>query len=168
MTTTPPPVEPEAGPIPEDNQPGHHPEVEQDKPTVPPAERPSAVHRFEFEFEPAFRAAALPFGIRPGTAVVEVDGHEVRIRFGPWRVRFDRDDVVGAEVSGPYQLAKVIGPARLSLADRGLTFATNQRRGVCIRLRRPVRGIDPLGLLRHPAVTVTVADPDALAERLTG
>ena len=24
------------GPIPEDNQPGHHPEVEQDKPQVPP------------------------------------------------------------------------------------------------------------------------------------
>ena len=25
-----------AGPVPEDNQPGHHPEVEQDKPTGPP------------------------------------------------------------------------------------------------------------------------------------
>jgi hypothetical protein len=29
-----------------------------------------------------------------------------------------------------------------------------------------VPGIEPLGLLRHPNLTVTVAQPDRLAERL--
>jgi hypothetical protein len=38
---------------------------------------------------------------------------------------------------------------------------------VCIRLRQPHPGIDPLGLVRHSGLTVTVADPDALAALLS-
>ena len=57
---------------------------------------------------------------------------------------------------------KTAGPAHLSLADRGLTFATNGDRGVCLIMREPVSGIDPFGLLRHPNLTVTVADCDGL------
>jgi hypothetical protein len=30
-------------------------------------------------------------------------------------------------------------------------------------LREPVRGIGPLGLIRHPNLTLTAADPDRLA-----
>ena len=56
--------------------------------------------------------------------------------------------------------------ARLSLADRGLTFGTVATRGVCIQFREPVRGIEPTGLLRHPNLTVTVAEPDLLVTRL--
>ncbi len=29
----------ETGPVPEDNEPGHHPEADQDKPQVPPSQR---------------------------------------------------------------------------------------------------------------------------------
>jgi hypothetical protein len=42
----------------------------------------------------------------------------------------------------------VAGPARLSLADRGLTFATTTRTGLCITFRSPVPGIDPWGIFR--------------------
>ena len=63
-------------------------------------------------------------------------------------------------------MLKTIGPAHLSLADRGLTFATNRDEGVCIRFHEPVKGIDPLGVLRHPALTVTVDDVDALVASL--
>ena len=38
---------------------------------------------------------------------------------------------------------------------------------VCLRLREPVPGIEPTGLLRHPGVTVTVADPDELVRLLS-
>ena len=123
--------------------------------------------RYEFAFEPAFRVAGLPFGVTPATTMLEVRDDAVDIRFGPWRVHVDRDDIEDIQVSGPYQPLKVIGPARLSLRDRGLTLATNSTRGVCLKLRRPVRGIDPLGLLRHPGVTVTVAEPERLFERLS-
>ena len=89
-----------------------------------------------------------------------IQGGQLSARFGPWRLSTPLENVAGTEVTGPYQLLKVIGPPHLSLRDRGLTFATNRQRGVCIRFRRPV------GLLRHPSLTVTVADPDALARAL--
>lgn len=54
-------------------------------------------------------------------------------------------------------------PAHLSLTDYGVTFATNPNRGLYVSFLEPVRAIEPAGLLRHPAATVTVAEPEALA-----
>lgn len=41
------------------------------------------------------------------------------------------------------------------MTDRGLTFATNGERGLVLSFARPVTGIDPLGLIRHPELTLT-------------
>jgi hypothetical protein len=71
-------------------------------------------------------------------------------------------NVEDAEVTGPYLPFKVIGP-HISLADRGVTFGTTWRRGVCVRFREPVPAALPGGLLPHPGATVTVADADRLA-----
>ena len=122
--------------------------------------------RFAFEFDPAYRIAALPFAITPGRAHVDVDHEQLDVRFGFWRVRTPLTNVVDTEISGPFRWFKTMGPAHLSLADRGLTCATNGQRGICIRFAVPVRGMDPLGLLRHPGLTVTVADPEGLARAL--
>lgn len=121
---------------------------------------------FPFRFAAIYRLPALLFGVTSTTAGVWVDEAVLRIRFGPWRVQTPRSNVVATLHTGPYSLIKTIGPAHLSFADRGLTCATNSERGLCIRFARPVPGIEPLGLLRHPAVTVTVADCDGLAEAL--
>ena len=74
--------------------------------------------------------------------------------------------MIASEITGPYAFWKTAGPARLAITDRGLTFATNGDRGVLVRFANRVRGIDPLGLVRHPELTVTVADVDGLAELL--
>lgn len=58
------------------------------------------------------------------------------------------------------------GPAHISLRDLGLTYATTTAQGVCVTFREPVRGIDPLGAIRHPSLTVTVADPQGLVHAL--
>ena len=164
------------GPIPADNQPGHHPPVEQDKPIGPPPVRsgrkltsapalePVPEH-YAFRFEPVMLALAAPLGVLPPTTDVEV-GDDVLIRFGPWKMRFPRADVTGVEETTDYALLRVAGPPHLSLKDRGITFATNRQRGLCIQLARPHKGIEPFGLLRHPGVTVTVEDIDGLAEHL--
>jgi hypothetical protein len=68
----------------------------------------------------------------------------------------------GRRGDGPYGLVKTAGPAHLSFADRGLTFASNGDRGVCIRFREPVPGISPTRQPLHPALTVTVADVEGL------
>jgi hypothetical protein len=121
---------------------------------------------FELDFDPPFRIACLPFGIVPGRTGVDVGDERFVARFGPWVVSTPLANVLAAHVTGPYLPAKVIGGPRLSFADRGLTFATNARSGVCVQFVQPVRGIDPLGRVVHPGLTVTVAEPAALAELL--
>lgn len=123
-------------------------------------------HFFPFRFAAAYQLPGLLFGVTSATAGVWIDDTVLRIRFGPWRVRTPLTNVISTVHTGPYSLIKTIGPAHLSFADRGLTCATNSERGLCIRFATPVRGLDPFGLVRHPAVTVTVADCDGLATML--
>ncbi len=126
-----------------------------------------ASERFPFDFDPRYRIAARAFGVTPSSAHVELDDDRFVARFGPWVVDTPRSNIRTAGTSGPYSMAKTIGPAHLSFSDHGLTFASNGRLGVCIEFREPVTGIDPLGKIRHPGLTVTVADPDALVAELT-
>ena len=82
--------------------------------------------------------------------------------FGPWVCHTATSNVGAVSLTGPYHWYRAIGP-RLSLADHGLTFGTTTTRGVCLQLRDPVPGIDPLGLIRHPNLTLTIADPQRFA-----
>src|SRR6266480_5366850 len=126
----------------------------------------SVVPRFPFAFASAYRAPARLFGTVPRNCWVELRDHEMLARFGLWAVRTPYANIAAVEVTGPYAFWKTAGPARLGVTDRGLTFATNSARGVLISFRTPVRGLDPLGVLRHPELTVTVAEVDRLARRL--
>ncbi|WP_410673952.1 hypothetical protein [Amycolatopsis sp. cmx-4-68] len=94
---------------------------------------------------------------------LDLDADGLRVRLGPWLVTTPLSNLAGAEVSGPFSPLRGLG-VRLSLADRGLTFGTTTGRGVCLRFHEPVPGIDPWGLIRHPGLTVTVSEPDLVAE----
>jgi hypothetical protein len=122
--------------------------------------------RFEFAFAPSYRSTARVFGITPSRAWVEVGNDRLVARFGPWRVSTPRTNVVDAVITGPYAFWKTAGPARLAITDLGLTFASNGSEGVLITFAKPVRGLDPFGLLRHPELTVTVRETDRLAALL--
>ena len=76
-----------------------------------------------------------------------------------------RDNVTAVELSGPYRWWRVIGP-HLSLADGGASFGSSTAGGICLRFGEPVPALVPGGRPRHPAATVTVADPPALARLL--
>jgi len=106
------------------------------------------------------------FRVTPENAWVEVGDETFEARFGPWRVSTPLTNITDVDVTGPYAFWKTAGPARLAVTDRGLTFATNGDRGVLILFETPVRGLEPLGILRHPELTVTVADVDGLADVL--
>lgn len=120
---------------------------------------------YPFAFASSFGFMLRAIGVRPDSSGLRVHDGKLDVWFGPWRLVTPLSNISGAELSGPYQAWKVLG-ARLSLADRGLTFGTNTVAGACIRFHRPVAGIEPTGLLRHPALTVTVAEPHLLVERL--
>lgn len=125
------------------------------------------VARFAFRFHPLYRVLGLPFGVMPGTSLVEVVDDHLVVRFGPWHLRTPVANVVGCERSGPYSVWKTAGPARLSLADRGLTFATNRDAGLCIRFAEPVHAVDPFRKILHPGITVTVEHIDDLHRQLS-
>jgi hypothetical protein len=122
--------------------------------------------RFPFRFDPTYRRLAWLFGATPERAWVDLSGDELEARYGPWRVRTPVRNIASATVTGPYAFLKTAGPARLAITDRGLTFASNGDRGVCITFHSPVPGIDPFGRIRHPELTVTVLDVDGLVETL--
>jgi hypothetical protein len=120
------------------------------------------VTRFDFEFSRPLSWPLALIGVTPWTAHVDVSDQDFAVRFGPWSLTTPLSNIEGATVTGPYLPFKVLGP-HISLADAGVTFGATWRRGVCVRFRRPVAGALPTGLLKHPAVTVTVADPERLA-----
>ncbi|WP_200824523.1 hypothetical protein [Nonomuraea solani] len=121
--------------------------------------------QYGFVFDDRYRPLLGVLGIGPRTCGLTLTPQALHVRFGPWVVRTPLSNVAGAELSGPYSPLKAIG-VRVSLADRGLTFGTSTEQGACVRFHRPVRGSDPLGLLTHPALTVTVESPARLVERL--
>lgn len=136
-------------------------------PATPDAD--AADLEFDFEFDPTMARAAAVFGVRPDTTGVTLSADEMLARFGPWTLRTELANVAEARVSGPYRWWRVAGPAHLSLADRGVTFATTTTQGVCLAFSRSVPAVEPTGRITHPSLTVTVADAErfltALAER---
>jgi len=121
---------------------------------------------FSFRVDPRVRRLNRLALVDPARSSVTVDATHLTVRFGPWLLRTERSNLSGAARTGPYRLHRVAGPARMSLADRGITFATTTEPGVCLSFHRPVRCLDPFGVLRHPAMTVTVTDPDGLLATL--
>ena len=121
---------------------------------------------YPFRFTRPYRLAALAFGITPGSARVTVEDDRFEVRFGPWRLESPLANITSVQLTGPFSFIKTAGPPHLSLVDRGITSASNGDRGVCVAFREPVAAIEPTGRLRHPGVTVTVADAAGLADLL--
>jgi hypothetical protein len=122
--------------------------------------------RFAFDIDPAWRVPLMLLGVRPDRAFVALEEGELRVRFGPWVLRTPLSNVSDATETGPYSPLKIFG-ARMSLADRGVSFGANARRGVCVRFRTPVPALAPGGFLSHPGATLTVSDPEGLVKALT-
>jgi hypothetical protein len=120
---------------------------------------------FDFSFDPRYRRLLGLLGVTPRTSRIRVADGWLAVRFGRWQVRTPLANITGVEPTGPYRAYRAIG-ARLSLADRGLTFGSTTKHGLCISFHRPVRGIEPVGVLRHPSLTVTPVDPHGLAQAL--
>ncbi len=122
-----------------------------------------APRRFEFRFANSYRTAAQLFGITPQHTGVTVSDDTLEARYGPWKAKVPLSNIIAVDVTGPYWFIKTAGPPRLGITDRGLTFASNGDRGVLITFKEPIR---VMGGLRHPELTVTVANPDELARLL--
>lgn len=120
--------------------------------------------RYPFAFDPRFAWLLRLGGITPQSATVVVGEDRLRVRFGRLRVDTPLDNLREVRITRGYRWFRAIGP-RASLADRGASFGTNAQAGVCICFYEPVTAMFGR-VVRHPALTVTVADLDGLAATL--
>lgn len=118
---------------------------------------------FAFAFDPRFRAQLRLLGIRPQNSCVTLDDDHFDARFGPWHLRTPTANLKDVQVTRDYRWFRAIGP-RGSRTDGGCTFGTNTDAGVCVCFHEPVGALLPLDVLRHPGLTVTVADVEGLAQ----
>ncbi len=123
------------------------------------------MERFEFRFEPSWKGYLRLLGITPLTSGVDVGDDHLLVRFGPWRVDTPLSNIGELHKTFDYKWWRAIGPHG-SLADNGASFGTNGHGGLCIGFREPVPGLLPIRALKHPALTVTVADIDGLENAL--
>lgn len=121
---------------------------------------------FSFAFEPPLDTWARWFAIVPTRSFIRLDDHGIEAMYGSWRVATAWSNVRSVERTGPYRSWKVAGPVRMSWADRGITMAATTAGGVCLHLHESVPGLDPLGLVRHPSVTLGVEDVDGVVHAI--
>jgi len=116
--------------------------------------------RFPFAFDPRFERLLALLGIRPSNSEVVLTDTTFLARFGRFRARTPVENLKDVKVTHDYRWFKAIGP-RGSAADRGATFGSNTRAGVCVCFHEPVAALFGKWQ-RNTALTVTVADPGAL------
>ena len=123
--------------------------------------RRPVTQRFLFDFDPRYLRILRLLGVRPDNCWVEV-GQDLEAHYGRWHTRTPVANITQVCVTGPYVPRRGVGP-HLSLKDHGITFGTNARKGICSLFREPVTGIDPIGAIKHPGLTLTLADIEGFA-----
>lgn len=119
---------------------------------------------FQYAIDKKFVPLWLPFGVRPSKdGVTLTDDGRFVATYGFIRLETRVTNIDGAHITSGYRWWTAIG-ARLSLADDGLTFGTNDNAGVCIHFRDKVGSV--LRRSGHSALTVTVADIEGLIQAL--
>ncbi|HEX4126279.1 MAG TPA: hypothetical protein VHX67_01730 [Acidimicrobiales bacterium] len=121
---------------------------------------------FGYAVDRRYLPVLLPFLLRPSRdGVTLTDSGLFVATFGLFRITTHRTNVMGAHVTRDYRWWTACG-VRMSMADDGLTFGTNRRRGVCVHFNDKVRS--SLRRSGHSALTVTVAEVDGLVAALGG
>jgi hypothetical protein len=115
---------------------------------------------FRYAIDRRYLPVLLPFLLRPSRdGVTLTDDGLFVATFGLVKVTTPRANVTGAHVTEDYRWWTAFG-IRMSMVDDGLTFGTNNKRGVCVHFNEKVRS--SLKRSGHSALTVTVADAEGL------
>ena len=80
----------------------------------------------------------LAFGVRPGTAWLQLQPDRIVARFGFSRAEIPLTNVERWDITGPYRWWRSIG-IRASLGEPEITYGGSSHGGVCLHLRTPVR-----------------------------
>lgn len=102
----------------------------------------------------------LALGVKDTDGVELTDDGMFRAKYGRFSVETPEENIDHTEVTGPHRWYTAVG-IRMSFADDGLTFGTNHTSGLCVTFKEPIAKV--IGMRRHSALWVSVADPEGLA-----
>ena len=116
---------------------------------------------------PRYERPARLFGVKPENAGVEVGDERFEAHFGHWRVRTPLTNIAAVEVTWAVRILEYGRPG----ASRRYRPRTRRSRPTATAacwcpFGSPCLGVEPTGLLKHPELTVTVADVEGLAALL--
>lgn len=120
---------------------------------------------FPFAFDARYAWILRGLGVKPENAELTLGNGDLAVRFGRWHTSTPIDNISCYQITENYRWYKAIG-IRGSLADHGLTFGTNADKGLCVKFVDPIPALLPLSPIKHPGMTVTVADIEGLAAAL--
>jgi hypothetical protein len=121
---------------------------------------------FGYAIDKRYLPVLVPFLLRPARDGVSLTDEGAFVAtFGLFKIATQRSNITGAHITRNYRWWTSCG-VRMSRVDDGLTFGTNRDGGVCIHFADRVPS--PLRRSGHSALTVTVAELDALTMALGG
>lgn len=118
---------------------------------------------FPYRFDKRWSALFLALGVGENDGVTLTAKGELLATYGRYKVKTRLANVDHTVVTGPHRWYTAVG-LRLSLADDGITFGTNHRKGLGIAFVERVPRV--IGLRKHSTLWVSVADPEGLAKAI--
>ena len=115
---------------------------------------------FPYRFDKRWKALFFALGVDDKDGVTINSKGELIATFGRFKVKTTIDNIDHTLVTGPHRWYTAVG-LRLSLADDGLTFGTNHRKGLSIAFVEKIPKV--IGFRKHSTLWVSVADPEGLA-----
>jgi hypothetical protein len=116
--------------------------------------------RFPFRVEPRYRGILRSFGVRPGTAYVEL-GEQLEAHFGWSHIVTPVSNITRWSIEGPWLALTAIG-VRRGILDGVMSFSGTTAGGVRVDFRERPRYF----FFRPPALYVAVEDPEGFAAAL--
>ena len=118
---------------------------------------------FPYRLDKRWSALFLALGVRDADGVTVSGKGELLATYGHFKLSTTLDNVDHTVVTGPHRWYTAVG-LRLSLADDGVTFGTNHRKGLSIAFVKKVPRV--IGFRKHATLWVSVADPQGLAKAI--
>lgn len=115
---------------------------------------------FPYRIDRRWNALFFALGVDDKDGVTITGRGELIATFGRFKVKTTLDNIDHTLVTGAHRWYTAVG-LRLSLADDGLTFGTNHRKGLSIAFVEKIPKV--IGFRKHSKLWVSVADPEGLA-----
>jgi hypothetical protein len=121
---------------------------------------PAGDQFFPYRFDQRWKPMFAVLRVKPTDGVTITADGMLHATYGRWHVDTPLSNIDHTLVTANHRWYTAVG-LRLSFADDGITFGTNNRAGLCIAFTTKVPKV--IGMKDHSALWVSVEDPEGLA-----